>query len=626
MPRGKTKKMKLSNSSSGKAQSEASTLDDSVGRPSDTGSRSGGSSSGVYYARVLLKRWRWRCCCTGSCCVAVPLIVGLVAYWAGGNQNAPFFRGGRLSGSTLVDVSEQPTLLASLNRSVEPCHNFYRFVCDGWLRRAGEKLTLVEELALTARRNAATLLRHVEVPVVGEMNAVHKAALLMQKCLLLSRRPPRPEVLLAFMASMGLTWPQPTTMKTSGLISLMVNMSLSWDLNAIFELQLLPTPRAAGGRPRWWLSPSSQLKSWRRERRNLGPEYLTRIRQYVEGFSDARVHELMPLAAGKPFADEAAWDLALIEELFEASKRSYRERIGRSTWMDEAARRFADDKIRLVQGVVPAPALIWNASAFARIYDCVPQSRELFFLPSLLETRHCKQRLLLVTAASGQTSAETITWTSPAVYLVRYLDVYNSVAIMGSVLYPPVLQVSGDHRDVFNYAGLAFLFSRLLFGAIDQRGSLRDSTGSPRPWWSNATREGYSRAVRCFEDLYQFDARFIGDDIGAAVATSVAFAAYEQRLRDQYARNSGLWAGLRWLTWPRWLRRARLNEFADDRAFFMNQCLLLCSRRASRLYSDGWIPAEQKCNLPLKNSPDFWRAFGCREGDAMRAEKSCELI
>ncbi|XP_054925472.2 endothelin-converting enzyme 2-like [Dermacentor andersoni] len=731
--------------------------DKSVGRTSGNGSRSGGSSSGVYYARVLLKRWRWRCCCAGSCCVAVPLIVGLVAYCAGGAQNAPFFRGGRLSGSTLVDVSEQPTLLASLNRLVEPCHNFYRFVCDGWLRQAGEKLTLVEELALTARRNAATLLRHVEVPVVGEMNAVHKAALLMQKCLLLSRRPPRPEVLLEFMASMGLTWPQTTTMKTSGLISLMVNMSLSWDLNAIFELQLLPTPRAAGGRPRWWLSPSSQLKSWRRERRNLGPEYLTRIRQYVEGFSDARVtrslvesifeaddevlrvtnvyrgggesgtidelaemapgfqtsawldalnnvtrpyfkvrgsdviavanvrflvalqrlleevnaqkpnvvpmylswytlrrlawtvapdapelrlssepeheyrcfsavHELMPLAAGKPFADEAAWDLALIEELFEASKRSYRERIGRSTWMDEAARRFADDKIRLVQGVVPAPELIWNASAFERIYDCVPQSREMFFLPSLLETRRCKQRLLLITAASGQTTAETITWTSPAVYLVRYLDIYNSVAIMGSVLYPPVLQVSGDHRDVFNYAGLAFLFSRLLFGAIDQRGSLRDSTGSPRPWWSNATREGYSRAVRCFEDLYQFDARYIGDDIGAAVATSVAFAAYEQRLRDLYARNSGLWAGLRWLSWPRWLRRARPNEFPDDRAFFMNHCLLLCSRRASRLYSDGWIPAEQKCNLPLKNSPDFWRAFGCREGDAMRAEKSCELI
>ncbi|XP_075557773.1 neprilysin-1-like [Dermacentor variabilis] len=612
--------MKLSNSSSGKAQSEESTLDDS------TGSRSCGPSSGVYYARVLLKRWRWRCCCTASCCVAVPLMVGLVAYCAGGAQNAPFFRGGRLSGSTLVDVSEQPTLLASLNRSVEPCHNFYRFVCDGWMRRAGEKLTLVEELALTARRNAATLLRHVEVPVVEEMNAVHKAALLMQKCLLLSRRPPRPEVLLAFMASMGLTWPQPTTMNTSGLISLMVHMSLSWDLNAVFELQLLPTPRAAGGRPRWSLSPSSQLKSWRRERRNLGPEYLTRIRQYVEGFSDARVHELMPLAAGKPFADEAAWDLALIEELFEASKRSYRERIGRSAWMDEAARRFADDKIRLVQGVVPAPELIWNASAFERIYDCVPQSREQFFLPSLLETRRCKQRLLLITAASGQTSAETITWTSPAVHLVRYLDVYNSVAIMGSVLYPPVLQVSGDYRDVFNYAGLAFLFSRLLFGAIDQRGSLRDSTGSPRPWWSNATREGYSRAVRCFEDLYQFDARYVGDDIGAAVATSVAFAAYEQRLRDLYARNSGLWAGLRWLSWPRWLRRARRNEFADDKAFFMNHCLLFCSRRASRLYSDGWITAEQKCNLPLKNSPDFWRAFGCREGDAMRAEKSCELI
>ncbi|XP_049273909.1 neprilysin-1-like [Rhipicephalus sanguineus] len=337
----------------------------------------------------------------------------------------------------------------------------------------------------------------------------------------------------------------------------------------------------------------------------------------------------MPLAAAKPYADAASWDLGLIKELFEASKRSYRKRIGRSTLMDEATRQFAEDKIRSANGVVPAPGLIWNASALQRIYECVPQSRELFFLPSLLEARRCKQRHLLGTAASGQSSAETITWTSPAAYLVRYLDVYNSAVVMGSVLYPPVLQTSGDHRDVFNYAGLAFLFSKLLYGAVGQQGSLRDSVGAPRPWWSNATRQGFSQAVRCFEDLYQFDARFIDDDIGAAVAVSVAFAAYERRLRGRYTRDAGgLWGrGIRWLLrWPRWLSSAGRNEFADDQAFFMNHCLLFCSRKTSRLYSEGWVSAEQKCNLPMKNSPDFWRAFQCSKDDAMRADKSCELI
>ncbi|KAL3218112.1 hypothetical protein MRX96_050871 [Rhipicephalus microplus] len=667
----------------------------------------------------------------------------------------------------LVDVSQQPTLLASLNQSVNPCHNFYRFVCDGWLARQGDRLSLLEELALTAQRSAATILRHIQVPAVGSISAVHKAALLMQKCLLSSRWPPRPEALLQFMASVGLTWPQPTTMNTSGLISLMVRMSISWDLNAVFELQLLPTPKRAGGRPRWVLSASTQLNSWRQERRRLGPEYLTRIRQYVEGFSDARVtrslvdsifeaddevlrvtnvytggresraidklyevapefqasspkvrdagvsslrrggeagkyrnyaannetsawldamnevtrphfevngsdvisvsnvrflaalqrlqqnlnaqkprvvpmylswytlrtlgwtvtpntpewqqssgseqqqrcfgtvHQVMPLAAAKPHADAASWDRGLIEELFEASKRSYRKRIDRSTWMDEATRQFARDKIRSVNGVVPAPGLIWNASALERTYECVPRGRELSFLTYLLEARRCKQRLLLSVAASGQSSPETITWTSPTAYLVRYLDVYNSAVLMGSVLYPPVLQPSAS--------GAAFATARAPL----------------RPWWSNATHEGFSRAVRCFEDLYQFDARFIDDDIGAAVAATVAFAAYERRLRDLYTLHSGgLWRrALRWmLRWPRWFSSAGRNDFADDQAFFMNHCLLFCSRKTSSLYSDGWLSAEQKCNLPLKNSPDFWRAFQCGKGDAMRASKSCELI
>ncbi|KAH8037218.1 hypothetical protein HPB51_009406 [Rhipicephalus microplus] len=166
----------------------------------------------------------------------------------------------------LVDVSQQPTLLASLNRSANPCHNFYRFVCDGWLARQGDRFSLLEELALTAQRDAATILRHIQVPAVGAISAVHKAALLMQSAS--SRRDGlRPEALLQFMASVGLTW----------------------DLNVVFELELLPMPKRAGGRPRWVLSASTQLNSWRQERRRLGPEYLTRIRQYVKGFSDARV-------------------------------------------------------------------------------------------------------------------------------------------------------------------------------------------------------------------------------------------------------------------------------------------------------------------------------------------------
>ncbi|KAK8756831.1 hypothetical protein V5799_000478 [Amblyomma americanum] len=511
----------------------------------------------------------------------------------------------------------------------------------------------------------------------------------------------------------------------------------SWELSAIFELELLPTPKAAGGRPRWRLSPSGQLSSWRDERKRLGPEYLTRIRRHVEAFSSTEVtrslvdsvfeaddevlrvtntqlwmhamnevtrgffkvhgsdviavsnarflvalqrllgemnarkphvvplylswhvlrtlawtvapdaqelqldseperqdrcfrtvHDLMPLAAGKPYADSANWDVGTIEELFEAAKGEYVNRIMRCPWMDEASRHSAQDKIRSVRGVFPAPGLVWNVSALQHVYDCMPQDREAFFLPSVLEAKRCKHKLILSTAATGGTSSDTITWTSPAVYLVRYLDAYNSAVVMGSVLRPPVFQATGAHREVFNYAGLTFLFARLLFGAIDQKGSLRDDTGSLRPWWSNFTQDAFATAVRCLEDLYQFDAWFIGDEISDAVATAVSFAAYERHLEEFSANNrEGLWAWLVWtMSWPRLLTRRGQSEFTDDQAFFMNRCFCFCSRKLSSLYSAGWTSPEEKCNLPLRNSPDFWRAFGCRRGDAMRAEKSCQLI
>ncbi|KAH8038178.1 hypothetical protein HPB51_024709 [Rhipicephalus microplus] len=467
-----------------------------------------------------------------------------VAYYAAGGRGvdaAPHFRGGRLSGSMLVDVSQQPTLLASLNRSANPCHNFYRFVCDGWLARQGDRFSLLEESTVNHGVNlTAALQLGLECRVRAGVAADAKEGRRKTPLGLVSQHSAQ---LVASRAEASRTRvSDPNTAVTRSLV------------DSIFEADdevLRVTNVYNGGRESRTIDKLCEV----------APEFQASSQRVRDG----SVHQVMPLAAAKPYADAASWNRGLIEELFEASKRSYRKRIDRSTLMDEATRQFARDKIRSVNGVVPVPGLIWNASALERIYESVSRGRELSSLPYLLEARRCKQRLLLSVAGSGQSSTETITWTSPTAYLVRYLDVYNSAVLMGSVLYPPVLQTSGDHRDVFNYAGLVFLFSKLLYGAVGQRGSLRDSVGTLRPWWSNATHEGFSRAARCFEDLYQFDARFIDDDIGAAVAVTVAFAAYERRLRDLYALHSaGLWrlrspvdAQMASLVQQRWTARFR---------------------------------------------------------------------
>ncbi|KAH9365577.1 hypothetical protein HPB48_019626 [Haemaphysalis longicornis] len=188
-------------------------------------------------------------------------------------------------------------------------------------------------------------------------------------------------------------------------------------------------------------------------------------------------------------------------------------------------------------------------------------------------------------------------------------------------------QVSGAHPDVFNYAGLGFILGGLLFNAIDAKGSLRDADGVLQPWWSNSSREQFSSAVQCLEELFQLDSRFIREEIGETVATCVAFSAYERHVEEVEAARSGLWDRLAaWLTWPVWLIGRTEYEFADDQVFFLNRCFCFCSRIQSLLDTAEWTSPAQRCNLPLKNSPEFWRAFGCRRGDQMRAETSCQLI
>lgn len=59
-----------------------------------------------------------------------------------------------------------------------------------------------------------------------------------------------------------------------------VNLFHRWDISAIFQLELLPFPKAAG-RPRWILWDSFERSSWERERKFLGAGYVPFVHGHI---------------------------------------------------------------------------------------------------------------------------------------------------------------------------------------------------------------------------------------------------------------------------------------------------------------------------------------------------------
>lgn len=329
---------------------------------------------------------------------------------------------------------------------------------------------------------------------------------------------------------------------------------------------------------------------------------------------------MMPLAASRPYAKSANWSEEVIRDIFESTKREFASRLERCRWMDPATRQAAIYKMNSVHGVFPKPVIMDNDSALEVLYSCIPDATSEPFLASFLAGILCKQRHILKTAAEGTVSYKSVTWTSPASYMVSYLHAYNSVFLMGAVIQPPLLRSSGPHKDVYNFAGLGSYMGRLLFHSVDQTGSLRNPNGTPFTWWSDVTKTSYAKAVGCLEDVYQFESKYIQESIADNVAPAALFSAYERRLEE----SAGPFDFLSnfHFSW----RSKGPNDLNDDKVFFMNLCFCLCSSRKFPVYYAGTTTAEDRCNLPLKSTPEFWRAFDCRPGDEMRARDACQLL
>ncbi|KAH8038292.1 hypothetical protein HPB51_000597 [Rhipicephalus microplus] len=93
------------------------------------------------------------------------------------------------------------------------------------------------------------------------------------------------------------------------------------------------------------------------------------------------------------------------------------------------------------------------------------------------------------------------------------------------------------------------------------------------------------------------------ENLADFVGSKLAYAAYDSLPEDQ--------------------KRVKLAGFdkTSEQLFFINYCSGLCAWRSSP--SDRYAPKRSRCVVPLRNMPEFYRAFGCRAGTLMHPRKTC---
>jgi endothelin-converting enzyme/putative endopeptidase len=200
-----------------------------------------------------------------------------------------------------------------------------------------------------------------------------------------------------------------------------------------------------------------------------------------------------------------------------------------------------------------------------------------------------------------------------------YSPSLNEIVFPAGILVPPMFSAEAD--DAANYGGIGVVIGHEISHGFDDQGSQYDFEGRLKNWWTAEDRKKFDERAQCVVD--QFEHYFIesgaphngklvlGESIGDLAGARIAYLAYMKSLEGK--------------------PRTVINGFTPEQRFFLawGQARGDETRPEQQMLMVATDPhpvAKFRVIGPLSNMPEFGKAFGCKEPDAMvRAARSCRI-
>ncbi len=188
----------------------------------------------------------------------------------------------------------------------------------------------------------------------------------------------------------------------------------------------------------------------------------------------------------------------------------------------------------------------------------------------------------------------------------------NEIVFPAAILQPPFFDMNAD--DAVNYGAIGAVIGHEIGHGFDDQGSKFDGDGNMKDWWTDSDRKEFEKRAQALIEQYNgFEpaqlpgqhvngALTIGENIGDLGGLTIAHKAYQLSLQDKDAPE--------------------IDGFTGDQRFFLGWAQVWRAKYRDaelqrRLTIDPHSPTEFRCNGVIRNLPEFYEAFGVKQGDQL---------
>jgi endothelin-converting enzyme/putative endopeptidase len=286
-----------------------------------------------------------------------------------------------------------------------------------------------------------------------------------------------------------------------------------------------------------------------------------------------------------------------------------RDNIGRLTWMDDATRKAALEKLAAVITKIGHPDT-W------RSYDALDIRASGSYLDDVAAATAFEVHRQLAKVGKAVDRSE---WDAPPSRVdAWYHDSQNDMTIPAGILQPPWF---GPHETrAMEYGAIGTLIGHEITHGFDDEGRKFDAAGNNRDWWTPTIASVFEARADCLRDQYGrytvLDGVHVngkltaGENIADLGGMKIAWRAF-QTVRVEEPETA-------------------TYDVPEEKQFFVGYAQAWCwnvrdEALRTIVSTDPHAPLWLRVNGVLSNTPEFATVFGCKEGNKMAPTKRCEV-